>query len=1352
MSRNSHTKKAKLAKKIKPVANFVADLRQRAEKLVARTAKTLPDDPEDLSPEDARRLLYELRLVQFELEMHNDELRRVQLEVETERARYFDLYNLAPVGYCTLDKSGVVIEGNLTAVAILGLTERLQLLGQSVFRFIVTEDQDSFYLQQKQLFATGEPQEYELRLVKPDQTRFWGKLIAALSHDPAHGPVCRVVLADIDAGKQAEEKRKLYASLLDAALESTGDGMLIVDRAGRVLKYNQRFAELWRIPPDVLDLNNDGELLGFVLAQLKQPEEFLAKVHELYAQPDLISNDVISLTEGRVFERYSQPQKIEDQIIGRVWSFRDVTARAASERRAAEQYLYNKSLIAAIPYMMFVLDKQGVFLDYKAMNADELALPASEFVGKTIFQTLPDYLAAQIQRSMDAILNGETVKPFEYPLAMPGGTKFYECQISAFGDTKAIAIVTNITDRKLDEAALEKMETYGSFFETNTNLLCIAGSDGVLHKVNNAWTVALGYPVAELQGRKFLDYVHPDDLPATLDIMNVLESGEGITKFVNRYRCADGSYKYLEWYSQKDGGLLYASARDVTERRVMEEKLRESEEQFRKMFERHSAPMLLIDPADGQILDANRAAVKFYGWSLGQFRQMNINQFNVISPDAVLEKLAAVAKNSSIKYEFVHRLMDGTLRNVEVFPSLVKIKNRELVFSVIHDITDRVRYEQQLRDTNELLRQTNAEALDLTIRAEAANAAKSSFVANISHEIRTPMNGILGFVDLLAETEISEEQFEMIQTIKTATDTLLAVINDVLDVSKIEAGAMELESIPFDLRATVEGAVFPFVAKAGGKKVAINLLVRPEVPQFVAGDPTRIKQVLGNLVSNAVKFTEAGEVVIEVEALAAGPDRCTIKLSVSDTGIGIATETLAKLFRPFQQADSSTTRRYGGSGLGLAICKSLVETMGGELTVESAVGSGSKFTVLLPVLIEPERACAPVDYRALRGKTFLVVDDNATNRTIAKTYLQEVGASVLEAENAMVVMSKIFNSRHPKFNAILVDYEMPGMSGYDLAYALQAIPATLGIPLILLTSAGGKGSEKLAREHGFAGYLSKPYKRSELLECVCAVVLGDFEQPSTLPPAAAADTLAAEFNVDLKILLVEDDQISRSYFVRQLQRHGLRCDVAMDGQIAVELCAKKHYDLIFMDCQMPRMDGYQATRHIRASETDPLRHVTIVALTAHAMAGDEEKCTAAGMDEYLTKPVAVNKLMQIIRRHSLATADIPAGDYRAALLAQLVLCRELSPVDAAELLTIGLTLIKADFAAIAAAFANRQIQSILDLLHKLKGSAANLGLSELTLLAVTAEQAANSSDLPRLQLLLREMDTLIAALPEEIHD
>ncbi|MEI6285526.1 MAG: PAS domain S-box protein [Bacillota bacterium] len=1350
MSKNSQSKKAKIAKKMQPVAKFVDGLRQRAEKMIARTAKTSSEELAALSPEDSRRLLYELRLVQFELELHNDELRRVQLEVEIERERYFDLYNLAPVGYCTLDRDGMVLEANLTAVQLLGLTGREQFVNQPIFTYIDKHFQDDFYLLQKQLFATGEKQVCELQLVKPDKTRFWGKLDSTLSRDTTNKDVCQLILSDVSIGKQAEEKRNLYLALLNAALESTGDGILIVDNDGQVLKYNNRFAEMWRIPAEVLSLNNDGDLLKAVLDQLLLPEEFLGKVRELYTQPETISNDVIILTEGRIFERYSQPQKIDAEIIGRIWSFRDITERTNAERLAAEKSLYNKSLLDALPNMLFILDDNGIFLDYQTHHVDELALPPEQFLGKSIFETLPEFLAMKIQSNMAEVFRGEKVRSFDYVLPVASQLQFFHCQILPFGGEKVIAVITNITDRKLDEAQLEKMESYGSFFETNSNLLCIAGTDGLLQKINNAWSATLGYPVAELQGKNFLDYIHPDDLALTREKMAVLEKGDEVTKFINRYRCSDGSYRFLEWYAQKDGALIYGSARDVTERLLMEKKLLESEEQFRKMFERHSAPMLIIDPANGSILDANRAAVSFYGWTLGQLRQMNISQVNAIPPAEVLEKLAAVAKNSGMKYEFVHRLMDGTLRNVEVFPSLVKIKNRELVFSVIHDVTDRVCYEQQLRETNELLRQTNAEALELTIRAEAANAAKSSFVANISHEIRTPMNGILGFVDLLSETEITAEQSEMIQIIKTATDSLLSVVNDVLDVSKIEAGAVELESIPFDLRGAIENAVNPLAAKSVSGSLVFNLVVRPDVPQFVVGDPVRLKQVLGNLVNNAFKFTEVGEVVVDVKLLTIKADSCTIKFSVRDTGIGIAPEALGKLFRPFHQVDSSTTRKYGGSGLGLAICKSLIEAMGGEIEVESQLGVGTKFSVVLPLAIDSAQiVCAPVDYRALQSKTFLVVDDDANNRKIAKTYLQEAGATVVEAENAMVVLGKIFGKRQPKFHAILIDYEMPGMSGYDLAYALQAIPATLGIPLVLLTSAGSNGTVKSLHEHGFSGCLSKPYKRRELLNCVCKVITGEADTMvgrSSL--SLQVEQSVDEFDVNLKILLAEDDQISRSFFVRKLQRNGLNCDVAVDGAVAVELCRKTNYDLIFMDCQMPNLDGYQATKQIRDLEKQFQHRATIVALTAFAMTGDEEKCKAAGMDEYLSKPIAVAKLMQIIRRKSVVTAKESPGYSLAELNERLMISREFDSTDAAELLEIGIVLINTDFATAEAAFGSGQLQSGLAMLHKIKGSAANIGLPELATLATAGEQAANAGDIINLKKLLAEMRLVIAALPE----
>ena len=546
------------------------------------------------------------------------------------------------------------------------------------------------------------------------------------------------------------------------------------------------------------------------------------------------------------------------------------------------------------------------------------------------------------------------------------------------------------------------------------------------------------------------------------------------------------------------------------------------------------------------------------------------------------------------------------------------------------DITEKKKAEQELLETNRRLSESVAQANELAKQAEAANIAKSNFLANMSHEIRTPMNGILGFLHLLENTSVNAEQADFIQTMKNSTELLLTIINDILDVSKIEAGKMELENIPFDLREAVTGGVQSLTARAEEKSLALNILVHAEAPQFVIGDPTRLKQVLTNLIGNAIKFTETGEVFLEVALEGQVGKECRIQFSVKDTGIGISKEALEKLFKPFVQADSSSTRKYGGTGLGLVISKSLVEMMGGEITATSTEGKGTTFSFVVPFKVAEyvEKLCS-ADYSVLIGKKIMVVDDNATNRKIVRLYLRDTGCMTVEADCATVAMDKLLQEV-AACDLVLVDYNMPENNGHELAAALQAISATSKIPLILLSSKVLKGDAKEAGEHGFSGYLAKPFERKGLLDCISRILQGETLHKNESVPAARAQAVACKS--EIKILLAEDNRVNRKLFVTLLQKHGFDCDLAEDGAEAVRACLSKKYDLVFMDCQMPVMDGYEATGRIREVEGEKA-HTPIIALTAYAMTGDEEKCRSAGMDDYLTKPVEVNKLLEMIRRY-----------------------------------------------------------------------------------------------------------------------
>ena len=678
--------------------------------------------------------------------------------------------------------------------------------------------------------------------------------------------------------------------------------------------------------------------------------------------------------------------------------------------------------------------------------------------------------------------------------------------------------------------------------------------------------------------------------------------------------------------------------------------------------------------------------------------------------------------------DFTIRTKLGKIRHIRTIANTVDLdRNNKSVIGICLDNT--IRKENLIKLSRE-----KSHAETSLVEATRANEAKSMFLANMSHEIRTPMNGIIGFLELLKQTPMSVEQEDYVNEVHTASMTLLQLISDILDVSKIEQGHVVIEKVSFDLREMVDNIMGMFVNQAKAKNIDLYPIIQSDLPQTIIGDPTRIKQVIVNLISNAVKFTKKGEVTLYIKGRSNQNKEWDLDITVKDTGIGIREDKLELLFEPFTQADVSTTRQYGGTGLGLNICKNLVELMGGHMTVNSQIGEGSAFNFNLPVKVGKMKETTRPVYTSIENKRILIVDDNMKNRKVARGYLDQYTQNIKECEGgdqAITTMLKAIQNDQA-FDLIISDYQMPRMNGLELAQVIRAIPILQHLPVIIMSSTNDRREMEELSEGLVNALITKPFRRTQLVGKVHELLRDDtlVEVEENLGKKSPSPGQKEAATHTLEVLLAEDNLTNQKLFKKYMDKKKITCDLVENGREAYEAVLVKKYDLIFMDCQMPVMDGYEATRRIRAQEKEGHR-TPIIALTAHAFEADKKKCFDAGMDDYLSKPIDYNRLNEILEKQAIDRQNFQPQRLPNYMKEAMELLHRVTQIELSELKDMYETYnqqIHEEIGLLRQYMRSLDYKNLATAAHRLKGSSGNLQLHDLYQSILELEQAAKEED------------------------
>lgn len=1010
-----------------------------------------------------------------------------------------------------------------------------------------------------------------------------------------------------------------------------------------------------------------------------------------------------------------------------------------------------RAVIEGTTDAIFIKDLEHRYVMVNLSGATALGLTVAEIVGRTdeeIFDSATAHQSAQ--RDDEVVAKGTSQTDEVTVTTLTGRTLNYLSTKGPYRDREGktvgiFGVNRDITEQKEALAAVEASEKrYRALVDDGQGLICTHDRAGKILTINPAAARSLGYTPEEMIGRNLEEFVLPSARPALEPYLKAVFDAptlEGLLYLVDKH--GDDriwSYRNARMMEANEEPYILGYAQDITAIKRAEIALQTTTQRLSMANQVGNIGVWEWSVISDEITWDERM-FEIYGIDRTQAIDFNKWKAAVLPVDFAAAEAAlqdSIDRKSDSMSEFRIVRSDGAVRHVQAAQGVVldQVGQVERVIGLNRDITDGKLIEFELQRA----RDAALESVRL----------KSEFLANMSHEIRTPMNGVVGMTGLLLQTELTADQLEFTETIRSSADALLTIIDDILDFSKIESGLLRFEVIDFDLRDVVESSVEVLAEKAQVKELELASLVYPQVATRLRGDPGRLRQVITNLVGNAVKFTESGEVVVSVLPISESEENVTLRFEVSDTGIGIPPDVQQNLFQPFIQADGSTSRKYGGTGLGLAISKQLVEVMGGTMGVTSTPGEGSTFWFVAKFdkQSEARQLDLAVNPVALEGARVLVVDDNATNRKIFDTQLRSWGLVPHVAvcgSDALELLRKAEAEKAP-FKVALLDFMMPGMDGFELARQIKADKSIAHIELIMLTSFARRGHGAEARDAGISAYLQKPVRQSQLYNCLLAVVSENVPEnpPRSQTRLVTRHTLRESDREsgevapvsELQIIVAEDNPVNQRVALGQLRNLGYEPRMVSNGRLLLDALQHQPADIILMDCQMPEMDGFAATTEIRRLE-GTARHTTIIAMTANALDGDAQRCIEAGMDDYLSKPVKAVELQAKLDRWSPARVEngngASDGSVELAIIdrQQFDSLKELESSSlVVELIDLYLSDAESTMTELIEAIGIENETRISRATHRLQGGSANIGAQRL---AAAARELAGLSPAERKQ-------------------